>query len=84
LLDIKLNVRASRSFDGMYKITTIKDQRFFFGSFLILKFFIPKFMKIRYYLEIFITFGSGFQIELTIDGSSFNLICVSMTKLECF
>jgi hypothetical protein len=41
----------------------LEDQRsqcLFVGSFLAMKFFTPKFMKIRCYLGIFTTFGSKF------------------------
>jgi hypothetical protein len=46
------------------------------------KFVIPKFMKIRCYIRIIVTFGSGFQIKLIIYGSSLSLRCVSMSELE--
>jgi hypothetical protein len=39
-------------------------------------------MKIRCYLGIFVTFESGFQIKLTLYGSSLTLICISMNELE--
>jgi hypothetical protein len=52
-------------FLGIYEIITIKDQSFFFGSFLTIKFFTPKFMKIICCLGIFTTFGRAFQIKLT-------------------
>jgi hypothetical protein len=54
----------------------------FFGSFLTMKFFTPKFVKIRWYLGIFITFGIDFQIKLTISSSSLSLTCVNMSELE--
>jgi hypothetical protein len=72
------------SFRKSYKIITIKDQSFFFGSIFTMKFFTPKFMKIRCYLGIFITFGSDFQIKLAIYGSSLSLTCLNMSELEFF
>jgi hypothetical protein len=38
-------------------------------------------MKIRCYSGIFVAFGSGFQIKLTIYGSSLSLKYVSMSEL---
>jgi hypothetical protein len=49
-----------------------------------MKFFTPKFVKIRNYLGIFITFGSDFQIKLTIYRSSLGLTCVNMSELDFF
>jgi hypothetical protein len=74
----------SPSFHEIYKIITIKDQSFFFGAFLIVKFFTPKFIKIRCYLESFIIFGSDFQIKLAMYGSSLSLTCLNMDELEFF
>ena len=69
------------SFHENYKIIIIKDQSFF-GSFSIVKFFTPKFTKVRCYLRIFVTFESGFQIKLTIYGSSLSLRCISISELK--
>jgi hypothetical protein len=44
------------SFHQINEIITFKYQSSIFGSFLTRKFFIPKFMKIECYLEIFTTF----------------------------
>jgi hypothetical protein len=44
----------------------------------------PKFMKIRCYLEIFLTFGSSFEIKLIVYGSSHSLRCVNMSELKVF
>jgi hypothetical protein len=41
-----------------------------------------KFVKLRCHLGIFVTFGSSFQIKLTIHGSSLSLRCISMSELE--
>jgi hypothetical protein len=58
---------------GIYKIMTFKHQSFFcfFGSYLIVKIFTPKFMKIKCYLGIFTTFCSGLlnQIDHTQHNS---------------
>jgi hypothetical protein len=41
-------------------------------------------MKIRCYMGFFVTFGSGFQIKLTIYESSLILRFVSMSELEVY
>jgi hypothetical protein len=48
---------CSPSFNGIYKIGIFKH---LIGSLFLVKFFIPKFMKIRCYLKIFTTFGCHF------------------------
>jgi hypothetical protein len=78
------SISYSSSFFGIYEIITIKDQSFFFWSFLIVKFFIPKFMKTKCCLRIFTFFGRDFYIKLTIHDSSLSLRCVSMSELEFF
>jgi hypothetical protein len=85
LLRLNINLKIySPSFYEIYETITTKDQKFFFGSFLTTKFFTPKFMKIRCYLEIFMIFGCDFQIKLTIYNSSLSLRCVNMSELEFF
>jgi hypothetical protein len=52
----------------IYEIITFKNQSVFSGSILTMKFFTPKFIKIKNYLGIFTTFRSDF---LTPKGRSF-------------
>jgi hypothetical protein len=68
-------------FHGIYEIKTFKDQSFFFESFLTMKFFTPKFMKIRCYLRIFSTFGNDFSIKLATFSSILSLRFISMNEL---
>jgi hypothetical protein len=42
----------------------------------------PKLMKIRCYLRIYVNFEIGFQMKLTVYGSSATLRCVNMIELE--
>ena len=67
---------------GLQDYNNQRSKFFFFGSFFTVKFFTPKFMKIKCYLGIFVTFESGFQIKLTINCLSLSLRCVSMSELE--
>jgi hypothetical protein len=64
------------------RLSQSKIKAFFGGLFFNVKFFTPKFMKIRCYLGIFITFGSDFQINLTIYNSSLSLTCINIGELE--
>ena len=72
-------INYNSPFLGIYEIATIKNQ-----SFIFLKFFSPKFMKIRCCLGIFTAHGRDFQIKLTMYGSSLSLRCVSMSELKLF
>jgi hypothetical protein len=49
-----------------------------------MKFFTPKFMKIKCYLRIFLNFGIDFFIKFATFSSILSLICVSMSKLKLF
>jgi hypothetical protein len=49
-----------------------------------MKFFTPKFMKIRCYLRIFPTFGNDFSIKLATFNSILSLRCISMSELKLF
>jgi hypothetical protein len=69
---------------GSMRLLHSKIKDFFLESFLIIKIFIPKFMKIKCYLGIFLKFGSNFLIKLATFGSILSIRCVSMSKLKLF
>jgi hypothetical protein len=57
---------------------------FFLRVFFSVNFFTPKLMEIRWSSFFFGSFAPHFQIKLTIHGSNFNSIFVSMSELELF
>jgi hypothetical protein len=77
-----ISISYNPSFHGIYEIITFKDQSMFIESFLTMKFFIPKFIKIRWYWRIFSTFGSDFSIMLVTFGLIPSVKCIGMSELK--